>query len=129
MKIYRTVGLIVVALLSTVIRAQNPQNSLPVLNVSSMDKSIDPCVDFFECSCGGWIKKNHIPPDQTSWSVYSKMEDDNKLILRDILDCAAEYDSSRAATNRKIGDYYAACRDARAIENAELAPLRSTHKL
>src|SRR5437870_9501854 len=84
MKIYRTLGLIVVALLSTVIRAQNPQNSLPVLNVNSMDKSIDPCVDFFEYSCGGWIKKNPIPPDQTSWSVYSKLEDDNKLILRDI---------------------------------------------
>jgi len=124
MKIYRTLGLIVVALLSTVIRAQNPQNSLPVLNVSSMDKSIDPCVDFFEYSCGGWIKKNPIPPDQTSWSVYSKLEDDNKLILRDILERAAKADTSRAATNQKIGDYYAACMDESAIEKAGVAPLR-----
>ena len=124
MKIYRTLGLIVVALLSTVIRAQNPQNSLPVLNVSSMDKSIDPCVDFFEYSCGGWIKKNPIPPDQTSWSVYSKLEDDNKLILRDILERAAKANTSRGATNQKIGDYYAACMDESAIEKAGVAPLR-----
>src|SRR5207247_10848262 len=115
MKIYRTLGFIVVALLSTVIRAQNPQNSLPVLNVSSVDRSIDPCVDFFEYSCGGWIKKNPIQPVQTSWSVYSKMEDENKLILRDILESAATADTSRAATNQKIGDYYAACMDNSAI--------------
>src|SRR5437870_2187857 len=124
MKIYRTLGLIVVALLSTVICAQNPQNSLPVLNVSSIDKSIDPCVDFFEYSCGGWIKKNPIPPDQTSWSVYSKLEDDNKLILRDILESAAKADTSRAATNQKIGDYYAACMDKSAIEKAGITPLQ-----
>src|SRR5436309_13533407 len=103
MKIYRTLGLIVVALLSTVIRAQNPQNLLPVLNVSSIDKSIDPCVDFFEYSCGGWIKKNPIPPDQTSWSVYSKLEHDNKLILRERLDSAAKRDTGRAATNPQVG--------------------------
>src|SRR2546427_13296210 len=82
MKIYRTLGLIVVALLSTVIRAQNPQNSLPVLNVNSMDKSIDPCVDFFAYSCGGWIRKNPIPPDQSSWSVYGKLQDDHQAQLR-----------------------------------------------
>jgi putative endopeptidase len=125
MKLYRTFGLIAVALLSTVIRAQNPQNSLPGLNVSSMDKSIDPCVDFFEYSCGGWIKKNPIPPDQTSWSVYSKLEDDNKLILRDILESAAKANTSRDATNQKIGDYYAACMDESAIERAGVAPLRA----
>src|SRR2546427_64808 len=124
MKIYRTLGLIVVALLSTVIRAQNPQNSLPVFNVNSMDKSIDPCVDFFEYSCGGWIKKNPIPPDQTSWSVYSKLEDDNKLILRDILERAAKANTSRGASNQTIGDYYAACIDESAIERAGVAPLR-----
>src|ERR1700746_4057023 len=130
MKLYRTFGLVVVALvvvalLSTVIRAQNPRNSLPVLNLSSMDKSVDPCVDFFEYSCGGWIKKNPIPPHQTSWSVYSKLEDDNKLILRDILESAAKADTSRDATNQKIGDYYAACMDESAIERAGVAPLRS----
>jgi putative endopeptidase len=124
MKIYRTPGLIVVALLSTAVCAQNPQNSLPVLNVSSMDKSSDPCVDFFEYSCGGWMKKNPIPPDQTSWSLYSKLEDDNKLILREILESAAKPGLSRDATKQKIGDYYAACIDEGGIEKAGITPLR-----
>src|ERR1700730_10490735 len=54
----------------------------PSLDISSMDKSIDPCVDLFTYSCGGWQKKNPIPPDQTSWSVYGKLYQDNLTFLR-----------------------------------------------
>ena len=41
----------------------------PALDVTSMDRTADPCVDFFAYSCGGWIKRNPIPPDQTSWDT------------------------------------------------------------
>ena len=49
----------------------------PSLDVTSMDKTIDPCVDFYTYSCGGWQKKNPIPADQTSWDVYAKLYQDN----------------------------------------------------
>src|SRR5437870_12385037 len=98
MKIYRTLGLIVVALLSTVIRAQNPQNSLPVLNVNSMDKSIDPCVAFYEYRWAGGIKKKPIQLNQTSGSVHAKPRDDNNLTLHHTRDRAAKANTSRGAT-------------------------------
>ena len=98
--------------------------SQPVLDVTSMDTSVDPCTDFFTYSCGAWIKKNPIPPDQTSWSVYSKLEDDNKAILREILESAAMPAGERDAVKRKIGDYYAACMDEKAIDARGLAPLQ-----
>ena len=49
----------------------------PSLDVPSMDKSIDPCVDFYQYSCGGWMAHNPVPPDQASWSVYGKVADEN----------------------------------------------------
>jgi putative endopeptidase len=96
----------------------------PALDVSSMDRTIDPCSDFYTYSCGGWIKNNPIPPDQSRWSVYSKMADDNKLILRSILEAATAPDPQRDAGKQKIGDYYAACMDEKSVEAAVATPLR-----
>jgi len=96
----------------------------PSLDVSSMDKSIDPCVDLYHYSCGGWQKKNPIPPDQTSWSVYAKLYQDNLTFLRGMLEQAAQPGTQRNAVTQKIGDFYAACMDESAVEKLGLAPLQ-----
>jgi len=103
----------------------NSSKPTPALDVTAMDRSIDPCVDFFAYSCGGWIKNNPIPPDQSSWDSYSKMEDENKTQLRGILEAAAAPDPGRNSTNQKIGDYYASCIDEQAIEAKGIDPLKA----
>ena len=62
-----------------------------------MDKSVDPCVDLYHYSCGGWQKKNPMPPDQTSWSVYGKLYQDNLNFLRGMLEQAAQPNAQRNA--------------------------------
>jgi putative endopeptidase len=98
----------------------------PSLDVTSMDKSVDPCVDLYSYSCGGWQKKNPIPPDQTSWSVYGKLYEDNLTFLRGMLDQAAHPDQPdrRNAVSQKIGDFYAACMDEGAVEKRGLAAIQ-----
>src|SRR5262249_40056776 len=82
-------------------RAQQSTHT-PALDVTAMDRTIDPCVDFFKYVCGRWIKNNPIPPDQSSWDLYSKMEDENKDKLRGILEAASTTDAGRSAVNQKI---------------------------
>jgi putative endopeptidase len=96
----------------------------PALDVTSMDRSVDPCVDFFQYSCGGWIKNNPIPPDQSSWDIYAKMQDENLGRLRGILEAAAAPDAKRNSATQKIGDYYASCTDEKAIDAQGLSPLK-----
>jgi putative endopeptidase len=96
----------------------------PVLDVTSLDPSVDPCTDFFTYACGGWLKKNPIPPDKTSWGATNKLWDDNKLLLRQILEGAAAGGPAREPVKQKIGDYYAACMDEKAIESAGASPLK-----
>jgi endothelin-converting enzyme/putative endopeptidase len=96
----------------------------PSLDVSSMDKSVDPCVDFYQYSCGGWQKKNPIPPDQVAWGVYGKLYQDNLQFLRGILEQAAATKGQSDPVTQEIGDFYSACMDETAVEKLGLGALK-----
>lgn len=110
--------------------AQSPDQPLtsfpytPGLDVGAMDKTADPCVDFYQYTCGGWRKDNPIPPDQPRWDVYSKLNRDNQLYLWGILQELANKKSGRNPNQQKIGDYFAACMDEAAIEKLGAKPLQ-----
>jgi endothelin-converting enzyme/putative endopeptidase len=95
----------------------------PSLDLQSMDRSADPCVDFYQYTCGGWRKNNPIPPDQSSWSVYGKLANENSQFLWGILEEDAKL-TNRTPVQQKIGDYYAACMNTAAIEKLGLKPLQ-----
>jgi putative endopeptidase len=122
------VAALMVASLLSLAGAQQPAAAAskpePALDVTSMDRSVDPCVDFFKYSCGGWMKNNPIPPDQSSWDTYSKMQDENRGRLREILEAASAPDPMRNAATQKIGDYYSSCTDEKAIEAKGAEPLK-----
>ncbi len=96
----------------------------PSLDVSSLDRSADPCVDFYQYTCGGWMKNNPIPADQASWSVYGKLANENSQFLWGVLEEDAKL-AKRTPAQQKIGDYYAACMDTAAIDKLGLKPLEA----
>jgi len=102
-----------------------PLKSLPYtpsLDLAAMDRAADPCADFYQYSCGGWMKSNPIPADQAGWSVYAKAADENQQFLWGILDDAAKA-KDRTPAQQKIGDFFGACMDEAAVEKAGAAPL------
>ena len=95
----------------------------PSLDVSAMDRTVDPCADLYAYACGGWERLNPIPADQTSWSVYGKLEVDVRRYLWGTLEQLARPSALRTPVEQKLGDYFAACMDVAAIERAGIAPL------
>jgi len=94
----------------------------PGLDVTAMDRSANPCEDFYQYTCGGWMKNNPIPPDQAKWSVYGKLYQDNQRFLWGILDGLAKNTADRNPTQAQIGDFFAACMDEDAVEKLGSTP-------
>jgi endothelin-converting enzyme/putative endopeptidase len=98
----------------------------PGLDPAAMDRSIDPCVDFYAYACGGWQRRNPIPADQSSWSVYAKTATENYQFLWGLLEAAAaKPDAERTPSERLVGDFFQACMDEKAVEAAGAGPIAS----
>ncbi len=91
-----------------------------------LDRSVDPCADFFEYANGSWRRANPIPPAMDRWSRRWQAGETAKEQLRDILDAvSARRDWPAASTEQLIGDFYASCMDSAGRDRAGLEPARA----
>ncbi|HEX3582245.1 MAG TPA: M13 family metallopeptidase N-terminal domain-containing protein, partial [Thermoanaerobaculia bacterium] len=96
----------------------------PSLDVEAMDKTANPCEDFYQYTCGGWMAHNPIPSDQASWSVYGKLTDENQRFLWGVLEQVKPGTANRTAVQAKIGDYFASCMDEAEIDRLGYTPIK-----
>ena len=93
-------------------------------SLDNIDKSVDPCVDFFQYACGNWIKNSEIPADRSSWQSFSQLDERNLDIEKGILEKAAAGGAGRDAIDQKIGDLYGSCMDEKAVNAKGIAPVK-----
>ena len=92
-------------------------------DVSQLDRSADPCADFYQFSCGGWRAKNPLPSDKARYNRYEEMSEGNKNKLREILEAAAQPGADQDSVSRQAGEFYAACMDESGAEKKGKTPL------
>ncbi|HUO60774.1 MAG TPA: M13 family metallopeptidase [Candidatus Acidoferrales bacterium] len=104
-------------------KVQEPK-VIHTFDLNAIDKTADPCTDFYQYACGNWMKNNPIPSDQASWGRFEELDQNNQLILRNLLERVSDTANQKNANDQKIGDFYASCMDEAAIEKKGLEPLK-----
>jgi putative endopeptidase len=95
----------------------------PGFSLDTIDKSVEPCADFYEYACGNWIKNSEIPPDQSQWVSFVELHERNLDIEHEILEKAAAGGAGRNPIDQKIGDLYGSCMDEKAVDAKGIAAL------
>ncbi len=89
--------------------------ALAQFSINALDRTADPCVNFYQYACGTWMKNNPVPGDQSRWGRFDELQERNRNILWEILE---------KDTGTQVGVYYAACMDTAAINRRGLAGLK-----
>jgi len=90
-------------------QADTPLPQLQHIDVTQVDSSVNPCVNFHQYVCNKVFAANPIPPDQIAWGSGSMLQEWNRAVLRQILEQYQSPDASRTANEQKIGDFYGTC--------------------
>ncbi len=91
-------------------------------DLTSIDKTADPCVDFYQFSCGNWVKNNPIPSDQVRWGRFNELAERNNYLLYQELKTAA--DAPKTPLQKKYGDYFTACMNVDEVDKLGAKPLQ-----
>ena len=93
-------------------------------SIDNIDKSVDPCVDFYQYACGNWIKNSEIPADRAAWQSFSELDESNLQIEKGILEKAVSGGAARNPIDQKIGDMYGSCMDEKAVDARGIEPMK-----
>jgi len=101
--------------------------SVKSLDLTAIDKTADPCTDFYQYACGIWVKNNPVPSDQVRWArSFSLLQERNRYLLWQELDNAAK--APKTPLEKKFGDYFASCMNTDLVETKGLTPLAPAFK-
>lgn len=96
----------------------------PDILTANLDSTIKPGEDFFEYANGGWLKKNPIPGEQSSWGIGNLVIEENLKRLKEISEKAAAANPAKGSNDQKIGDFWSMAMDSAKIEADGLKPIQ-----
>ncbi len=98
-----------------------PKNPVS-LDLSAIDKTVNPCDDFYTYSCGNWRKLNPLTAQYSRYGRFNELGERNNYLLYTDLQKAAE--APKTPLQTKYGNFFASCMDVEAVDKLGAAPIQ-----
>jgi len=95
------------------------------IDISNMDRSVEPARDFYQFVNGNWLKTATIPETESRWGLFTELRDENKKSLQKLLANLASREHPQGTNAQKVGDFYRTGMDSNQVEKLGLTVLRN----
>jgi putative endopeptidase len=92
-------------------------------DVTQIDRSVQPCDDFYRFAVGKWRESHPLPPQYARFGRFEELAERNRQTLREILEEDAKLHAPQGSIEQKIGDFWNSCMNETAIEAEGMSPI------
>ena len=101
----------------------SPKQQAPALDLTDLDTTVSPKVDFYQYATGGWRKKNPLKPEFSSYGSFDAIAENTQKQLNDLFAAMTEMKTEKGSVEQKISDLYKMGLDSVRRNNDGAAPI------
>ena len=93
-------------------------------DMSNLDTLTSPAQDFYQYSCGGWMKNNPLTEEHSRYGSFDKLREINQEQIRELINELSSKTFEKGTVGQKVGDLYRICMDSTKIEKDGIEPIK-----
>lgn len=115
--------------ITTISLAANAQTLRSGIDKANLDQSVSPANDFYQYACGGWMKKNPLPPAYGRFGSFDQLAEDNSKRINTILSELLQGTYEEGTVEKKLSDLYKLAMDEKRRNSDGVAPVMTVIQL
>ena len=103
---------------------QNQPDRVPAIDLTNLDPTAAPEVDFYQYATGGWQEKNPLKPEFSRYGSFDMLRENNEIRINELFSEMLDSKAAKGSVEQKIADLYRLGLDSTRLNAEGAAPIR-----